>query len=119
MVATVIVNSIFSFAFIICLLFTVGDLTTVASSPTGFPIIEVYYEATTSVAGTNALVAMLIIVLTVCCFSSLASTSRLVWAFARDRGLPFSDIFSYVSTLPVSLFSNHSTIKTPLKSPVG
>jgi amino acid transporter len=96
MIRTVVVNSIFAFGFIICLLFTIGDLATVSASSTGFPIIEVYYEATKSYAGTNAMVAMLIIVETISCFSIFASTSRLLWAFARDQGFPYSYVFSYV-----------------------
>lgn len=39
-------------------------------------------------------------------FSSLASVSRLTWAFARDHGLPFSDFFGRV----------HPTLRIPLNS---
>ena len=100
MIMMVIINSVAAFAFVICLLFTIGDLTTVTASPTGFPILEVYYEATNSVAGTNVMASMLLIILTVQCFSTFVSVSRLTWAFARDKGLPYSDAFSYVSTVP-------------------
>ena len=100
MIMTVIISCVSAFAFIICLLYTIGDLETVTASPTGFPIIEVFYEATKSVAGTNTMASMLLIVLTVQCFSTFASVSRLTWAFARDKGLPYSDVFSYVSTVP-------------------
>lgn len=97
MILTVVINAIFAFAFIICLLFTVGDLETVLASPTGYPIIEVYYQATQSRAGTNAMMVMIIIVVLVSCFSNLASVSRLTWAFAKDHGLPFANYFAYVS----------------------
>jgi amino acid transporter len=30
-------------------------------------------------------------------FNVIASVSRLVWAFARDKGLPFHEYFTYVS----------------------
>ena len=39
-------------------------------------------------------------------FSSLASVSRLTWAFARDKGLPFSSFFGQV----------HPTLRIPLNS---
>ena len=39
-----------------CLLFTLGNLETVSASPTGYFIIEVYYEATKSKAGINAII---------------------------------------------------------------
>jgi choline transport protein len=59
MIMTVVINSIFAFAFIICLLFTLGNLETATASAAGYPIIEVYYEATKSKAGTNIMVVML------------------------------------------------------------
>lgn len=40
MVLAVVLNGLFSFCFIIALLFTIGDVEKVASSPTGYPIIE-------------------------------------------------------------------------------
>ena len=96
MLLTVIINATFGFAFIICLLFTIGDLETVLDSPTGYPIIEVYHQATQSKAGTNVMMTMIIIVVVVSCFNNLASVSRLTWAFAKDHGLPFADFFAYV-----------------------
>jgi hypothetical protein len=65
MIVAVITSCVSVFGFIICLLFTIGDLITVTASPTGFPIIEVYYKATKSVAGTNALALILVIILTI------------------------------------------------------
>lgn len=59
-------------------------------------ISEIFYQATRSLNGTNTLVAMLMITGYVSLFGSLASVSRLVWAFARDGGLPFSKFFVYV-----------------------
>jgi hypothetical protein len=42
------------------------------------------------------------IVLVICAsFRFLASASRLTWAFARDKGLPFADSLVYV-TIPFS-----------------
>lgn len=97
MLMTVLINATFAWGFIFCLLFCVGDLDKVQSSPTGYPIIEVYYEATKSKAGTNCLIVMIILVTVISTFSMVASVSRLTWAFARDKGLPFSNFFSYVS----------------------
>lgn len=97
MILAVTLNSIMQFAFMICLMFTIGDLNQVTNSPTLVPIIEVYYQATQSKHGTNFLVIMMAIVLFVSLFNIFASVSRLTWAFARDNGLPFSNWFSYVS----------------------
>jgi choline transport protein len=96
-VSTVIANVVLLFAFVICLLFTLGDLDLVLGDSTGSPIIQVYYQATNSRAWTNVLMAMLALMMFFCLSNTLASVSRLTWAFARDRGLPFSDFFSVVS----------------------
>ena len=91
-----VASAIMQWAFLICLLFTIGDVEAVTNTPTGLPIIEVYYLATNSVAATNVFVTAIAIVICVSLFNTFASVSRLTWAFARDRGLPFSDVFSKV-----------------------
>jgi choline transport protein len=93
---TVVVNAVFCWAFSICLLYCIGDYTKVLESPTGLPFIEVIYEATKSKPATNTLVVFVLLVSTIGNFSIIASVSRLTWAFARDRGLPYSEFFSYV-----------------------
>lgn len=97
MILTVVINGVFAFGFIVALLYCIGDLDTVLASPTGLPIIEVFYLATKSKAATNVLMVMILSVSAIGNFGIFASVSRLIWAFARDRGLPYSDFFSYVS----------------------
>jgi choline transport protein len=96
-VSTVISNATLLFAFVICLLYSIGDIETVLGDTTGLPIIQVYYQATKSKAWTNVLVVMLGLMMFFCLCNTLASVSRLTWAFARSRGLPFSDFFTVVS----------------------
>ena len=97
MIASVSMNSIMQFAYILCLLFTIGDVDKVANTPTLLPIIEVYYEATESKHATNLFVVMIAIIIFIAFFNVFASVSRLVWAFSRDKGLPFSSFFGAVS----------------------
>jgi choline transport protein len=85
------------FAFVICLLYTIGNIDQVTNSPTGLPIIEVYYQATGSKPATNFLVAVLCIIIFLALFNVFASVSRLTWAFACDHGLPFHTFFARVS----------------------
>ena len=85
------------FCFVICLMFTIGNLNTVTNSDTGLPMIEVYYLATNSVAATNIFTVAIFLIVFVSLFNAYASVSRLTWAFARDNGLPFSKVFSKVS----------------------
>jgi len=89
-------NAIMLFAFTLCLLFTIGDAELVASTPTGVPLIEVFYQATNSKPATNFLVMMPVIILIFAQFNVLASVSRLIWVFAKDHGMPFSRFFSRV-----------------------
>ncbi|KAI1842938.1 hypothetical protein JX266_010956 [Neoarthrinium moseri] len=97
MILSVVLNSIMQTTYMICLLFTIGNVDQVASTPTGLPIIEVYYQATGSKAATNLFVAVMGLVIFTSFFNVFASVSRLIWAFSRDKGLPFSNFFGSVN----------------------
>ncbi len=90
-------NAILQFAFVICLLFTIGNVDTVTNTNTNLPMIEVCYLATKSVAATNIFIVAIFFIILIATFNTFASVSRLTWAFARDHGLPFSRTFSQVS----------------------
>lgn len=106
MIAAVTMNSVMQFAFMVTVMFCIGDVEQVANTPTLLPIIEVYYQATKSKHATNFLVVMMALILFLSLFNIFASVSRLTWAFARDKGLPFSNTFSYV----------HPTLKIPINA---
>ncbi|KAK6369786.1 hypothetical protein LTS17_009236 [Exophiala oligosperma] len=106
MVLSVLINGIMAFGFIITVLFCIGDPITVSQTPTGYPIIQILYNSTGSAAATTVLMTFLIFIGVVAVFSSLASVSRLTWAFARDKGLPFSNFFGHV----------HPTLRIPLNA---
>jgi choline transport protein len=96
MIFSVVVNATMQFLYMITVLFCIGDVDRVSASP--LPIIEVYYQATGSRAATNLFVFMFIFIIFVSFFNVFASVSRLVWAFSRDDGIPFSEIFVRVHT---------------------
>ena len=97
MVLGVAVDGILAFAIMITILFCLGPLQDALDTPTGYPIIQVFYVATKSKAAATALMSLTIFSGLVSLFNGLASTTRLTWAFAKDNGLPFSNFFSYVS----------------------
>lgn len=99
MILAVVINGVLAFGWIIALLFSVGDVDAALESPTGYPIIEIFYQATGSVTAATAMMCAIIVVAFFAVFGILASTSRLTWAFARDKGLPFSNFFAYVREL--------------------
>lgn len=98
MMLTVLINGILAFGFLIALLFSVGDIEAALSSPTGYPIIQIFYQATGSVKGATLMMSAIIVIAFCSAFGILASVSRLTWAFARDQGLPFSNFFAHVSS---------------------
>lgn len=86
---SMMVNGTTGFAMVIAVLFCMGDVDKALNSPTGYPFMEIFLQATGSVAASAAM-ASLITVLAICAtVGLLASTSRVFWSFARDRGLPF------------------------------
>ena len=101
MLSGMIIGGVLAFAFSIALLFSIGDLTAALSTPTNYPIIEIFKNATQSNRATNAMVAALISSMMFSSFGLTASASRVTWAFARDKGLPFSLYFSHVGWLSV------------------
>jgi choline transport protein len=94
MIFSVVVNAIMQFLYMTTVLFCIGDVDRVSAAP--LPIIEVYYQATGSRAATNLFVFMFIFIIFVSFFNIFASVSRLVWAFSRDDGLPYSQFFAKV-----------------------
>jgi choline transport protein len=57
-----------------------------------------FYNATQNLAATNVMTAIIIVNFTAACIASIAATSRQVWAFARNKGLPFSKFIAPVRT---------------------
>jgi amino acid transporter len=67
-------------------IFCLGDLDSALNSPTYQPVIQVFYNATKSKAGTNTMVAVIIIIFMSACVGQVATASRQMWSFARDKG---------------------------------
>ncbi|KIW68325.1 hypothetical protein PV04_04278 [Phialophora macrospora] len=98
MIWSVVVNGCAGFAYIIAVLYAITDADTVLSTPTGLPIIAVFLQATDNQKAATAMITAVIIVFSMNLFGCTASVSRLLWAFARDHGLPFSKIFARISS---------------------
>lgn len=96
MVMSVYIGAITGFVFLISISFCIGDIAKTAESTTGSPLIEIFFNSTNSVVGTCFLTSLLVVIVLICANALLAEGSRSVYAFARDRGLPFSDLFAKV-----------------------
>jgi choline transport protein len=95
-VNTVLINGSMAWIFMLLCLFSISDVEAVLGTPTGYPYIEIMNQATRSRAGATAIIALTLTITLAATFGTLASVSRLTWAFARDDGLPFSSYFKHV-----------------------
>src|SRR5438477_28954 len=96
MVWSVAINGLMGFVWVITLLYVSPDLNTLLNEPTGVAIIGILSPAF-NVGGTIFVSVILIYITLVASVGLTASASRMVWAFARDRGLPFQQFLTYVS----------------------
>lgn len=101
---SVYLNGTMGFIMAITMCYCLGDLTEVLETKTGYPFIQVFYNATQSLAATNVMVSIIIVTITACCVSAVATSSRQLWSFARDKGVPYSDWLAYVRS-PFALAS--------------
>jgi len=93
----VAVNSALGFLMVITLCFTLGDVADILATRTGYPFIQIFYNATQSYTATNIMTSIVIVVFTSAVISEIATSSRQLWSFARDGGLPFSSFIARVS----------------------
>jgi len=96
LVQTIAINGGLAFVFVLVLLFCIGDIEKAMNTPTGYPIIQIFYQATGSVKAATAMMSSITIIGMASSTGVVASVSRLTWAFARDGGLPFSKFFAHV-----------------------
>lgn len=114
MITSVCVNAASGFLMLVTVCFTLGDIDDILATPTGYPFMQVFYNATESLPGTNTMTAILVLTLTASTITEVATASRQLWSFSRDRGLPFSDFFGYVRPPIFLRFDNtNSTRYTP------
>jgi amino acid transporter len=85
------------FVFLSVLLFVLKDLDYVVSSPNG-PLLQIFYDATNSKAGSVCLLIFPLVCIMFGSISISATSRRMIYAFARDGGLPFSHVFAKVHT---------------------
>lgn len=105
MIWSFLLNIIPTFALLISYLFCMPSVADAVADPTGFPFIYVFRNATGSEGGTLGMTIVILILLIMITISSMASTSRQTFAFARDNGLPFAKWIGHVSLSSSSTIS--------------
>ncbi|KAH2279344.1 hypothetical protein KXW02_006295 [Aspergillus fumigatus] len=107
MLGSLAINGMLGFAFLLTVLFCMGDFEAALNTATGFPIIQIFYNITGSAAGSAAMTSMLIIMAGLATIPLTASTARMLWSLTRDRAFPFSTYLSIIdkkTSLPVRSF---------------
>ncbi|KAL8941810.1 MAG: hypothetical protein Q9211_001662 [Gyalolechia sp. 1 TL-2023] len=102
--STMVLNGSTGFAMALAVLFCLGDPEKVLETATGFPFIQVFYNGTQSKAGATVMTALVVALAWSAVIGFLATASRMVWSFARDKGLPFHKYISKVdnrNSIPV------------------
>lgn len=113
---SLVINGACGFAMVIAMVFCMGNFDEAIASPPGmlgFPHMYIFQQATGSTAGATVMAAIITILGACATVGMLASTSRVFWSFARDRGLPFWSTLSRVSertTVPVYAVAVTTTI---------
>ncbi|KAJ5482212.1 hypothetical protein N7475_001024 [Penicillium sp. IBT 31633x] len=101
---SVLINGILGFAMLISVLFCAGNIDDALKSPTGYPYIEIFYQATGSTTGTVLMCTIVLIIGIFGVVGILAAASRQIWSFARDQAVPCWRLWIQISTsnrLPV------------------
>ncbi|GAD97230.1 GABA permease GabA [Paecilomyces variotii No. 5] len=95
MVACVGIGTFTGVIFLVVLLFVAGDIDGVINSSAG-PLLQILKNATNSNAGAICLLVIPLVCLLFATTSIMTTSSRMIYAFARDGGLPASPFFSRV-----------------------
>lgn len=95
-ITSIVINGCMGLAIVIAMLYGATDIDEAIHSNTGYPSIEIIYQATGSIGGTAAITSLIVVMSLSCLVGTIATTSRVFWSFARDHGLPFWPTLSQV-----------------------
>jgi choline transport protein len=95
MVVSILVNGTMGFVWLITLLYVAPNLSLLLTYPV--PFIGIIINALNNLGGTIFVELIIIYSAVAATIGLVSSTSRTLWAFARDKGIPFSTFFSRVN----------------------
>ncbi|KAI9732398.1 MAG: hypothetical protein M1834_001606 [Cirrosporium novae-zelandiae] len=96
MMWTAILNGALGFIMVVTYCYCAGGYATILGTATGYPFVETFYIATQSKAGATIMTCIIALMEICSSISILATASRQLFAFARDNGLPYPNIFAYI-----------------------
>ncbi|KAF4634826.1 hypothetical protein G7Y89_g3275 [Cudoniella acicularis] len=98
MILSVVINGLLAFGMLLVVLFCAVDIPTLAGEST-YPFIPIFAAAMQSNTAAIILAAVVLVLQFCASIASLASASRMMWSFSRDRGLPFWEWLSKVNNI--------------------
>ncbi|KAG7404755.1 Choline transport protein [Fusarium oxysporum f. sp. rapae] len=94
---SVAASTFMSFGFAIFLLFKMGDFSNLVDLSLGQVYLQLYADSIGFRAGLAVATTIMTLLAIFVASQILTGSSRLIWAMARQQGVPFSDYFSYVN----------------------
>ncbi|GAA6061213.1 hypothetical protein JCM10212_001534 [Sporobolomyces blumeae] len=92
----VVIVGIVGFVYIITLLFCIGDIDRVLSTPTFIPVLQIFQDSF-GLRGATAAFGFNLLILGLACVGIVCATSRAVFAMSRDGGFPLGVVFKRVN----------------------
>jgi choline transport protein len=84
-IMSVYIGAVTGFVFLIAACFCISDIESVASSSTGVPVIQIFYDSTSSIAGACCLTVLVIVIVMGASNALVAEGGRAVYAFGRGK----------------------------------
>ncbi|KAF2472390.1 amino acid transporter-like protein [Lindgomyces ingoldianus] len=112
---TLLLNGTLGLGMLLTVLLCLTSPDAALASPTKYPFIQIFYDATKSTTGTTLMTVLILLLVFAAMFGQFASASRQLWSFARDFGVPFSSRLQYISPhsrLPLNAI--YTTLTIPL-----
>ncbi|KAG5964862.1 hypothetical protein E4U56_002045 [Claviceps arundinis] len=105
MLYCIVIGMLTGFIFLSGLLFCVNNMDDVITASWG-PLLQIFMDATKSKAGSTCLLIFPLLCMVFTTVTLVCASTRMSYAFARDRGMPFSSFFARV----------HPTLDVPLNA---
>ncbi|KAK8010069.1 hypothetical protein PG990_009034 [Apiospora arundinis] len=86
--AGLMLNGCLGFGMVVACLFSMGDLDAALAENPIYPYMAIFHQAVGSRAGAAAMASLVVVLAFSALTGSMASASRIFWAFSRDRGTP-------------------------------
>lgn len=84
----IMINGTLGFAMILTVLFRAGDIETALAENPAYPFMAIFKLAVNSTSAAAVMASIIFCLATSATVGLLASSSRVFWAFSRDKGLP-------------------------------